>query len=152
MSTATARTTEGKSAERDVRGVLNSWLQAVRASDADAIRKHYAEDIVAFDAVIQLQFKGRDAYMQHWSACLDMCPGPMLFEMDQTEVSANDGLGFSRSLLQCGYTDQDGTEKSSWMRVTTCYEKRDGRWLIVHEHFSAPFDCESGKAIFDAQP
>ena len=30
--------------------------------------------------------------------------------------------------------------------------RQDGRWLIFHEHFSAPSDMESGKALFDLQP
>lgn len=38
------------------------------------------------------------------------------------------------------------------VRATVCYRKTNGRWLVVHEYFSAPFDIESGKALFDLQP
>jgi ketosteroid isomerase-like protein len=38
------------------------------------------------------------------------------------------------------------------MRGTIGYRKTDGTWLVVHEHWSAPFDIESGKALFDLQP
>jgi ketosteroid isomerase-like protein len=37
------------------------------------------------------------------------------------------------------------------MRVTFCCRKAAGRWKIAHEHFSAPFDPESGK-VLDLQP
>ena len=142
----------GQTPEAEIRDFFSSWLKSVRAGDADGIRKHYADDIVAFDAVKQLQFMGRDAYMRHWSACLDMCPKPMIFEPAEVTVEAEDGLAFSHTLLKCGYVEDGGTEKTSWMRATTCYRKTGGRWAIVHEHFSAPFDMETCNAILDARP
>src|SRR3546814_19454257 len=72
-------TTLFRSAE--IRGLLDSWLQAVRARDTDQIMSHYAPDVVAYDAITALQFKGADAYGKHWEACLSMCTGPMVFEI-----------------------------------------------------------------------
>ncbi|MCC2663201.1 MAG: hypothetical protein K0S35_1123, partial [Geminicoccaceae bacterium] len=46
----------------------------------------------------------------------------------------------------------DGKEQVGWMRATFCCRKTNGRWRIAHEHFSAPFDPESSKALFDLQP
>ena len=36
--------------------------------------------------------------------------------------------------------------------MTVCYGKIDGDWKVVHEHFSSPFDMQSGKALFELQP
>jgi ketosteroid isomerase-like protein len=36
--------------------------------------------------------------------------------------------------------------------VTFGCRKTNGKWKIAHEHFSAPFDPVSGKALFDLQP
>jgi len=38
------------------------------------------------------------------------------------------------------------------MRVTACCRKTGLAWRIVRERFSAPFDWESGKALFDLEP
>jgi hypothetical protein len=38
------------------------------------------------------------------------------------------------------------------MRVTVCFRNTEGTWMIVHEHFSAPFDPQSGKALLDLEP
>ena len=32
----------------------------------------------------------------------------------------------------------------SWIRVTVCYRKVEGRWVVVHEHVSIPFNCMTG--------
>ncbi|UTN77365.1 hypothetical protein NMC42_08010 [Pseudomonas aeruginosa] len=41
-----------------IRQLIEDWRAAVRASDVPRIVSYYAEDIVAFDAILQLQFKG----------------------------------------------------------------------------------------------
>jgi len=38
------------------------------------------------------------------------------------------------------------------VRATVCYRKIDGKWMIVHEHFSVPFDMETLKASLDLKP
>jgi uncharacterized protein (TIGR02246 family) len=139
-------------AEAEVRELVDSWLRAVRAHDVDGIVSHYAPDILSFDAISQLQFKGVDAYRKHWEACLSMCPGPMVFEIHDLNIAARNDVAFCHCLNRCGGTGEDGEEKVGWMRMTACFRKRNGKWMVVHEHFSAPFDMESGKALFDLQP
>jgi uncharacterized protein (TIGR02246 family) len=139
-------------AEAQVRKAVDSWIEAVQAQDVDRIVSHYAPDIVAFDAVAQLQFKGKDAYREHWKRCLALCPGPMVFEVHDVSIAAGDEVAFCHCLNRCGAAAENGEEKTSWMRGTIGYRRTDGKWLVVHEHWSAPFDIESGKALFDLQP
>ena len=129
---------------------MSEKTASLRTSDLDGIMSHYAPDIVAFDAIAKLQFKGRDAYRRHWEACLAMCSGPSVFELHDFRVEARSDLAFAYYLSRCGGTGPDGVIKVGWMRGTVCC--RNGRWLVVHEHFSAPFDMESGKALFDLEP
>jgi len=144
--------TSNATSEAEVRALIDKWLSAVRANDLDGIASHYAPDILAFDAIAQLQFKGVDAYKKHWQACLAVCPGAMTFEIHDLSITAGDDVAFSHCLCWCGGTDENGEEKASWMRMTAGYRKANGKWKVVHEHFSAPFDMESGKALFDLQP
>ncbi len=139
-------------AEAEIRELIDGWLNAARTGDVDGIVAHYAPDIVAYDAVSQLRFIGVDAYKKHWAACMAMCPGPMIFEAPELQVAAGDDVGFAHALIRCGGADESGEEKASWMRMSAGYRKRDGKWLAVHEHFSAPFDMQSGKALFDLRP
>ncbi len=134
-------------AKAEVRAVLDQWQEAVRAKDLEGIVAHYAPDIVAYDAIVALQFVGRDAYREHWATCLKMCTGPMIFELRDPQVAAAGDVAFCHALTRCGGTGPDGKECSGWMRMTACYRKRDGRWLVVHEHFSAPFDMETNKML-----
>lgn len=138
-------------AEREVQEAFSQWLQGARAKDADTILACYANEVIAYDAILQLQFKGLNAYGQHWRNCLEMCGGDGIFEPQEPTILVDRELAVLHCLVRCG-GEQDGEIKTSWMRGTQCYVKRDGRWKIVHEHFSAPFDIESGKALFELQP
>jgi uncharacterized protein (TIGR02246 family) len=138
--------------ETQIRELIDDWAEAARAKDIDAIFAHYAPDIVAFDGIGQLQFKGTDAYRKHWEACLAMCSGPMIFEVHDLDIEGRDDLAFGHYLSRCGGTGADGKEQAGWFRVTVCWRKTNGRWQVAHEHFSAPFDPESGKALLDLEP
>jgi uncharacterized protein (TIGR02246 family) len=136
----------------EIRGLLDDWAKAAQAKDLDGIMSHYAADVLAFDAILQLQFRGTDAYRAHWQACLAMCPGPMIFEIHDLDIAVGSDVAFSHCLGRCGAVGDDGQAKTSWMRGTVGYRRTGGRWLIVHEHWSAPFDPQSGKALFDLEP
>jgi uncharacterized protein (TIGR02246 family) len=138
--------------EAQIRALIDDWASAARAKDLDAIFAHYALDIVAFDAIAQLQFKGTQAYRQHWEACMAMCPGQMIFDVHDLTITARDDVAFCHYLSRCGATAEDGGEKVGWMRATAGLHKRGAKWLIVHEHFSAPFDPASGKALLELEP
>jgi uncharacterized protein (TIGR02246 family) len=134
-----------------IRSLIEDWAEAVRACDLDRIMAAYTPDILSFDAVAQLQFKGAEAYRRHWQACLAMCSG-MIFEVHHLEIETGDGVAFGHYLVRCGGTGPDGQEQVGWMRVTVCFRRTGGRWSIAHEHFSVPFDMASGKALLNLEP
>ena len=143
-------TTIEAAAEAEIRERIENWARAARTGDLDAITAHYAPDVLAFDAIGELQFKGAEAYRRHWQACLTMFPPPTIFEIHDLAMVAGEDLAFGHYLLRCG-TTENGEETAGHIRVTVCHRRINGRWLVVHEHFSAPFDPASGKALLDLE-
>ncbi|NRQ41601.1 nuclear transport factor 2 family protein [Rheinheimera sp. YQF-2] len=144
--------TNNSKAEQQIRDMVSRYVNAVRAKDISRIADLYTDDVVAFDAILALQFKGKAAYIEHWHTCMGYASGDMHFEVHQLNVSANEQLAFSHSVNLCGCTNEQGEMQSSWMRCTQCWKHTTDGWKIVHEHFSAPFDVASGQAIFNLQP
>jgi uncharacterized protein (TIGR02246 family) len=138
-------------AEDKVRALIDDWIAAFRAKDLDRIMACYDPEVLAFDAILALQLKGGEAYRKHWETCLSYMHGPMIYEVHDLSISARDDVAFGHYLARCGDMDADGQERGGWLRVTVCCRKTDGRWRIVHEHFSAPFDPETQK-VHDLQP
>ncbi|MFC4352921.1 YybH family protein [Fodinicurvata halophila] len=143
-------TTEA-SAEQEIRAALDSLLKTVSSKDVDAIMDFYAPDIVAYDAIAALQFKGAEAYGEHWRQCLSMC-GELSMEASDIHIATAGDLATSYYLHRCAGVDDKGEEQACWMRATVVWRRQGGSWKIIHDHFSAPFDPESGQALMGLSP
>ncbi|WP_286776406.1 nuclear transport factor 2 family protein, partial [Pseudomonas sp. UBA800] len=53
-------------------------------------------------------------------------------------------------LNRCGPSEDES--QCGFMRATVAYRKEGGQWRVFHEHWSAPFDMETQKALFDLKP
>ncbi|UXY14703.1 nuclear transport factor 2 family protein [Chitiniphilus purpureus] len=97
------------------------------------ILAHHADDSVMFDVPEPLQCLGLDAYRATWALLFRHgTPGPDLFVIQDLHITAGPDVTFARGLLRIGGSLEP------LCRLTLGLEKRAGRWLIVHEHHSAP--------------
>lgn len=140
--------------EREIRNLIDRWVASACQGDLDAVMACYAPGVVAFDAIVALQFKGADAYRKHWEYCMSFAEamGDMIMRVPEMQVTVGGDVAFCHYLSNCGCVDKDGKEQTGWMRGTVCLRKIDGQWLIAHEHYSVPFDPETTKALTELQP
>ena len=138
--------------EDQVRALIDRWVEKACDKDVDGIMACYAPDVVAYDAIAALRFKGAEAYREHWEYCMGFAPGEMIMRIPDMDVAVGGDIAFCHYLANCGCTDANGNQQTGWMRGTICLRRIDGRWLITHEHFSAPFDPETMKVMTELQP
>ncbi|MCQ4318062.1 DUF4440 domain-containing protein [Stutzerimonas zhaodongensis] len=143
---------ENQQGEARIRELTAEFEKATVAKQLDRIMSQYAEDVVAFDAVGALQFKGAEVYRRHWQSCFEFCEGEGYFEISDLQVHVSGDLAYSHFLSHCGGTNEKGELQSGWMRGSRCWSRRSGDWKVVHEHFSMPFDMASGQVGFDLEP
>ena len=128
------------SAGTEIEEIISKWAQAVRDEDLAAIRAHHAEDFLMFDVPPPFLSRGLDAYMETWKIFYPSQARPITFYFEQIEVTAGDEVAFATAIGTCGYIE-DGNRTDLKFRLTMGLEKRDGQWLIVHEHHSVPAGC-----------
>jgi len=128
------------------------WAAAVANQNMEQIMAFYADELIAFDAVAQLQFTGKAAYKTHWQKCMEFCTGHTAFELKDLTIQQNDQLAFSHALVYCEGSNEKGETQGCWMRLTQGWQKQQGQWRIIHEHFSVPFDMVSGAVLFELTP
>lgn len=139
-------------AEAQIRELVEGWVEAVRAGDIDARLAGYARDVLSFDAVNPLQRTGVDAVRERLEAWLASYRGPVGYELRDLSVAVADEVAFCHSLNHITGTLRDGGDVDMWVRTTVCFRKVDGRWMVVHEHTSSPFDAETGTASVTLTP
>ncbi len=138
--------------EAAIRRVYEGWAKALQARDIEGIMSFYAPDVVAYDIVPPLRYRGKDAYRKDYEEFLDLFDGPMEVEFRDLTVVAGRDVGFIHGLERVRGTMKNGQKFDAWIRVTSGLRKLNGQWLIVHDHVSVPADFDSGKAVLDLQP
>jgi uncharacterized protein (TIGR02246 family) len=136
--------------EAAVRTQIEAWLDASRTMDLEALRACYVPDMVSYDCHSAFQFRGIDAYSKHLEMCFSHMVAPAIIDVHDLSVTADEHLAFCHLTMRCGCTSISGSKHSSWLRSTVCLRKIDGKWLIAHDHCSAPFDPMTEKAMLDA--
>jgi len=137
----------------ELRRLIDDRVRAIRAKDADATLAHYVPDVRSFDVIDPLRYAGRDGVAERLRAWFSQFrEGPIGFELRDLEIVAGDRVAFCHSLDHVDAVTTGGNRIDVWWRATTCFRKLDGRWMVVHEHSSVPFDMESGRASLGLQP
>jgi ketosteroid isomerase-like protein len=138
--------------EFQVRQLIDSFVEAFRTKNVGLMMSLYAPVFVAFDIVPPLQDVGKDTYKKIWEKAFTFFRDPIEFETRDLTITAGSDVAFSRQLLRLQATMVNGQKVDRWERLTFCFQKIDGKWLIVHEHVSVPADLLTGKAALDLKP
>ena len=142
----------------DAQGVIRaleaSFAAAVRAGDVDQIMAKYtvSDALVVFDVDPPRQYTGWQAYKEHWQKFLAVCKDTPTMKISDLEIYGGDRYAYSHSIQHFACTDAKGAKVEMTMRATDAYRKVNGKWLIAHEHLSAPIDLATGKADLTSKP
>ncbi len=132
--------------EEHIRQLLTTQQQAICAKDVDRIMTYYADDVVVFNVKPPFQIRGAKDWRREWDTSLSHFPPTFATEMKDLSITLSGDLAIAHFLYR--FT---GLGKQSWIRDTAVYRRDQGKWRIVHEHFSLPFDPETSRAVFDLE-
>ena len=132
--------------EAQIRERLNQWTRALHAKDLVALMALYAYDTVAFDLMPPSQVDA-DHYRQNFERWFAMMSSPIEYEIHDLHIAVSGDVAFSHNLGHVRATRASGEKADYWVRATVGFERRNGQWLVTHDHVSMPFDMETGKAV-----
>jgi ketosteroid isomerase-like protein len=121
-----------------VRDRVASLTQAIRDKDIDYLMTHYAPDVVAYDIMPPLAVLSAADYRKKFEQWFASMRGPIDYEMDDLRISMSESHAFCHCVSHVRGTRTDGEKADYWVRVTTCFQKANGQWLVGHEHVSMP--------------
>jgi uncharacterized protein (TIGR02246 family) len=140
------------SSETEIRQWLDSFKHAFDARDAKAVMALYTPDVIAYDIVPPLQYKGADAYGKDFATFFSQYQGPMDIEFQDCRITSSGDLAIVSCLNHVTGTLTNGQTSSVWLRDTTALHRVNGQWLDFHDHVSAPTDFDTGKSRLDLTP
>lgn len=145
---------DAKKSEAEIRDLFDRWAKAFRLRDVAGIMAVYAagDELVAYDLVPPLQYRGKDAYRKDYEEFLAQYDGPIDFESRELRIVAGNEVAFIHALERVSGTLKSGQKSDIWLRATSGLRKINGKWLIVHDHISVPANLDTGRAALDLKP
>jgi uncharacterized protein (TIGR02246 family) len=140
------------STESDVRALLESRSEAMRARDIEPLMALYAPDVVYFDLVPPLRYAGAAALRDRFLDWFGRWESAIGQDISDVNVLGSGDVAVAHMLIWASGTLNGGREVGYWVRTTNGCQRSDGRWLITHEHVSLPVDMASGRAAMDLVP
>jgi len=129
---------ERGAADTAIRERVETLAQAIREKNVDAVMTHYAPDVYVFDVMPPLEVDGTDDYRKNYERWFASIEGPIDYEMDHLHISMSESHAFCFSLGHVKGMRPGGEKVDYWVRVTSCFQKANGQWLVGHEHVSKP--------------
>jgi ketosteroid isomerase-like protein len=85
-----------------------------------------------------LATQGATEYRKNFERWFATMRGPIDYELSDLRVSMGDSHAFCHTVGHVKGEKTDGQKTDYWVRVTTCFQKANGQWLVGHEHVSMP--------------
>jgi ketosteroid isomerase-like protein len=128
----------GGSIEDGLRRRIDGIAQAIRDKNLDQLMTFYARDVEVFDLRASLHVPGASAYRNNLEQWFDSFEGPLGFELHNLRIRSSETTAFCHYLGLVTGARPGRRTSGYWVRGTTCFERRDGEWLVTHEHISMP--------------
>lgn len=139
-----------------IRDLEKRFEAAFKAKDVNTIMTTIYwpdERLHAFDAAPLLDTFGARALTDNWAKFFGSLPGTVdTFEVQDLTIMNEGNLAVAHMLHHIVFREKDGKKMEMTMRVTDAYRKINGKWFIVHEHLSLPFDPATGKCVYLSKP
>lgn len=121
-------------------GLIKRYYSAWNTLNPDNVSSMYAKDasLIFFD-IAPLKYNGWQEYHDTFKKTV----GPgfaslILTPNNDVKVTHNGNMALATLTLHLSAKQKDGTALEFDCRHTIVWEKRRGRWLIIHEHVSKP--------------
>lgn len=115
-------------------------------SNAEQLEPYYAPDIALYDMIVPGEFHGWKAVHEDFAAQFAAVKNPKV-EIINIEAWAQGNVGFAYSTQKFSFDlPNNGQHTQVVFRQTDFLKRIKGKWLVVHQHISVPYDPATGKA------
>jgi uncharacterized protein (TIGR02246 family) len=139
---ARTKMAEEKSApDAEFKALIEGYYAAWSTLNLDNAAKYYAKDAdLIFYDIAPLKYKDWAEYRAGvQKAFIDVISGGKLTpNMNDLRVTRRGNIAWTTLTFHLSATPKAGGSMELDARHTAIWEKRDGKWLIVHEHISVP--------------
>lgn len=138
--------------EAEVRREFEDWFRKAAAKDLNGVMAKIADNVVSYEHDAPLAYYGAAAVREVCRKGFDAMPGEFSWDIPDLRIIVRGDIAVTWGLnrMQAQLPGQD--RFVSWSRGTRIFQKIDGRWMLIHQHVSYPYDPATGEAKIDLKP
>lgn len=152
MPVKTASPETKMDSKAEIKKLIDDFMAAFCAKDVKKMLSFYAPDVVVYDVKPPWQTKGAVAWRHAWEACIGYFPDYFRIEISELHIHAGDDIAIAHMMFRLTGAPKEHDAMQTWIRTTSGYKKIQGKWKIVHEHGSVPFNPHTLQAHFTLEP
>ena len=130
----------GSTDEASLREIVAKWSKCVETKNAEELVKHYAEEVVLYDAIPPYKIVGKRAVKEAWESCFPWLPEKCGSEHRDLRFHLSGDLAMVHGLHRFRPEPENHPCGSGYMRLTLVFRKTQSGWMVIHEHISNPFN------------
>ncbi len=139
-----------RAAEQELRRLHRRWFDDTAAKDLDGLMAPIAADVISYEHDQPLQHVGVEAVREVCKAGLDAAgDSTVTWHVPDLKILVDGDLAVAWGLNHVRVTPADGQTVDTWSRGTRIFQRRNGAWLMTHQHLSYPYDPATGDARTD---
>ena len=127
-------------------------MKALSMKDVKRMMSYYAADVVVYDVKPPFQTKGAVAWRHTWEACIGYFPASFTVVISDLHIHVSGDIALAHYFFRLKGPEKEHDAMQTWMRATTGFKKIQGKWKIIHEHGSVPFNPHTMQALFTLEP
>lgn len=123
-------------AEDDEQTLISIVKEMAESMTGEQSTRHWAPNVLWFDIPpfasrgVQPARKMFDSVFSNFQSCH--------VDLLETDAMLNGNMGIVCTVQKVEIVLKSGAAKRVMARQTDCFEKRDGRWQLIHQHASVP--------------
>jgi ketosteroid isomerase-like protein len=150
LATALLISGAAKAAAEDEAIILGIEKDMAAAQTVDGVMGTWDKDVVWYDinpgevdglAAVRADFGQQIAHVKN-----------IRTEILRIKIVADTHIGYAYSTQHLVADGVNGAPDVDFtFRETDCFQKKAGKWTLMHQHISLPVDLKSGKAVLDSK-
>ncbi|MFE1644163.1 YybH family protein [Microbacterium sp. P01] len=136
----------------ELRTLIGERVEAIAARDAQYLADAQAADVLAYNVLPPLRLRGSEQVAEQTRAWFDGYASGPDYEVRDLQIYVDGNVGSTAFLYHVTGVLHSGDEVSMWVRATLVWKRADGRWKIVHDHESVPWDPTTGQGLTTLEP
>lgn len=124
---------------------IKKWDNALKNNDIDQIIQSYTDDFSLFD--VSSQLSGLMQYKAELERLSPYLTKNSYIRRRNIKVHVSGDLAFLYFYTKIENKQIDTLLEMPWCRTTLCLQKKNKKWMVLHQHISIPVNIVTKQAV-----